>query len=80
MEDLCTICEPLTEAGVTAYPMKVEKKKSREETDLVSVVEWASSKQPDLRYFLLVRRPDEGSGVHYSVVDSPTNDPICQAC
>lgn len=37
--------------------MKVDRKKAREETDLVSVIEWTSS---DERYFLLVRRPEEG--------------------
>ncbi|KAJ3889483.1 DNA glycosylase [Lentinula edodes] len=58
IEDLCDLCEPLTEEnGVTAYPMKVKKKKARVELDVVSIVEWRSI---DDRQFLLVRRPDKG--------------------
>ncbi|KAJ3986181.1 DNA glycosylase [Lentinula detonsa] len=59
IEDLCTLCEPLTEEqnGVTAYPMKVKKRKARIEVDAVSVIEWRSV---DDRQFLLVRRPDNG--------------------
>ncbi|KAJ3878401.1 DNA glycosylase [Lentinula edodes] len=58
IEDLCDLCEPLTEEnGVTAYPMKAKKKKARVELDVVSIVEWRSI---DDRQFLLVRRPDKG--------------------
>ncbi|KAJ4479837.1 DNA glycosylase [Lentinula lateritia] len=58
IEDLCELCEPLTEEnGVTAYPMKAKKKKARVELDVVSIVEWRSI---DDRQFLLVRRPDKG--------------------
>ncbi|KAF9068903.1 DNA glycosylase [Rhodocollybia butyracea] len=59
IEDLCTLCEPLPEGqgGVTAFPMKVEKKKARAELDIVSIVEWRSQ---EFRKFLLVRRPDKG--------------------
>ncbi|KAJ6590618.1 hypothetical protein DFH09DRAFT_1026727 [Mycena vulgaris] len=58
IEDLCKICEPLTvTSDVTAYPMRVEKKKAREELDIVNVVEWRSGSD---RQFLLVRRPDSG--------------------
>jgi A/G-specific adenine glycosylase len=39
--------------------MKVEKKKAREERDLVLALEWRS-KIGSERYFLLERRPDEG--------------------
>lgn len=61
MEDLCVLCEPLdAKAGVNAYPMKVAKKKSREELDIVNVVEWRSRSNPDDRRFLLVRRPKGG--------------------
>ncbi|KAJ3813083.1 DNA glycosylase [Lentinula aff. lateritia] len=58
IEDLCELCEPLTEEnGVMAYPMKAKKKKARVELDVVSIVEWRSI---DDRQFLLVRRPDKG--------------------
>jgi A/G-specific adenine glycosylase len=38
--------------------MKVERKKQREELNIVSVVEWRSG---DDRWFLLTRRPEGGS-------------------
>ena len=66
IEELCTICEPTVpgeEAGVLRYPMKVEKKKAREETDVVNVIEWASPSAK--RHFLLVRRPDTGTEPPY---------------
>ena len=44
--------------GVMRYPMKVERKKSREEIDVVNVIEWASPK--NVRYFILARRPEKG--------------------
>jgi hypothetical protein len=47
----------LPESLVTAYPMKAERKKAREELDIVNVVEWQSEKE---RFFLLVRRPEGG--------------------
>ena len=38
--------------------MKVERKKAREEIDVVNVIEWQS---PDSgRFFILVRRPEKG--------------------
>lgn len=61
IEELCSICEPILEGeefGVMRYPMKCERKKAREETDVVNVVEWESA--DDQRYFLLVRRPETG--------------------
>ncbi|KAJ3525778.1 hypothetical protein NM688_g8354 [Phlebia brevispora] len=60
IEDLCTLCEPLP-AGclVTAYPMKTERKKAREELDIVNVVEWRHQDARD-RWFLLVKRPEGG--------------------
>ncbi|KII91213.1 hypothetical protein PLICRDRAFT_37925 [Plicaturopsis crispa FD-325 SS-3] len=69
IEELCTMCAPLPISSdgcvpVTSYPMKVVRKKAREETDIVHVVEWRS---PDnARYFLLVRRPEGGllAGLH----------------
>jgi A/G-specific adenine glycosylase len=58
IEDLCSICEPLTDdTSVTAYPMKANKKKAREELDIVNVVEWRSGSD---RQFMLVRRPEGG--------------------
>ena len=61
IEELCSLCEPVDpgeEAGVTKYPMKVEKKKAREETDVVNVIEWAAPSGK--RHFLLARRPESG--------------------
>ncbi|KAK0199093.1 DNA glycosylase [Armillaria mellea] len=60
IEDLCTLCDPRSERGVTAYPMKAEQKKPRVEIDLVNVMEWRSETDPGNRQFLLVRRPSEG--------------------
>lgn len=62
IEEMCTICEPLllpegTPNIVTAFPMKVERKKAREELDIVNVIEWRYDKK---RMFLLVRRPEGG--------------------
>jgi A/G-specific adenine glycosylase len=58
IEDLCKLCEPLVgEPAVTTYPMPVDKKKAREELDIVNVIEWRSGSN---RQFLLVRRPKGG--------------------
>ncbi|KDQ60186.1 hypothetical protein JAAARDRAFT_56149 [Jaapia argillacea MUCL 33604] len=62
IEELCTLCESLphlkgSSSLVTAFPMKAERKKAREELDLVNVVEW---RHGDQRWFLLVRRPEGG--------------------
>lgn len=64
IEDLCTLCEPIalgeqdvTGPAVTSYPMKVERKKQREELDIVNVVEWRHEND---RFFLLIRRPEGG--------------------
>ncbi|KAI0646502.1 DNA glycosylase [Trametes meyenii] len=69
IEELCTLCGPLRAgASVTAYPMKAEKKKAREELDVVNVIEWRTSPSAstDGRWFLLVRRPEGGllAGLH----------------
>ncbi|KAF8500208.1 DNA glycosylase [Russula emetica] len=69
IEDLCTLCDPIPVAdgfdapSVTSYPMKVERKKQREELNIVSVVEWRSGSD---RWFLLTRRPEGGllAGLH----------------
>ena len=45
-----------------AYPMKVEKKKAREELDIVNVIEWRKDATSP-RWFLLVRRPEGGEWV-----------------
>ncbi|TDL21545.1 DNA glycosylase [Rickenella mellea] len=74
IEDLCTLCAPLPlTGGVTRFPMKVVKKKAREEVDVVCVVEWRGGggdvwkgKGKGQRWFLLVRRPEKGllAGLH----------------
>ncbi len=56
------MCEPVLpseDRGVTRYPMKVERKKAREEVDLVNVIEWRSTFGD--RHFLLARRPETGA-------------------
>lgn len=60
IEDICGLCEPLTGAGVMSYPMKAERKKVREELDIVNVVEWRPIQNPDERWFLFMRRPSTG--------------------
>ncbi|KAF6747160.1 DNA glycosylase [Ephemerocybe angulata] len=61
IEDLCTVCEPLPTAfDVTMLPMKAEKKKAREETDFVNVVEWRATPGSTDRWFLLTKRPEKG--------------------
>lgn len=63
IEDLCTICDPIPVSvgfdapPVTSFPMRVERKKQREELNIVSVVEWRSGSD---RWFLLTRRPEGG--------------------
>jgi len=60
IEELCTLCEPLPAGSpVTSFPMKVEKKKAREELDIVNVIEWRRHADGE-RWFLLVRRPEGG--------------------
>ncbi|KAI9432972.1 DNA glycosylase [Lactarius indigo] len=69
IEDLCSVCDPIPVSegfdapSVTSYPMKVERKKQREELNIVSVVEWRND---DDRCFLLSRRPEGGllAGLH----------------
>lgn len=64
IEDLCTLCDPIPVSDgfdappVTSYPMKVERKKQREELNIVSVVEWRTAND---RWFLLTRRPEGGA-------------------
>lgn len=40
--------------------MKADRKKAREEMDVVSVVEWRPDIASHQRFFLLVRRPETG--------------------
>lgn len=64
IEELCSLCDPNVEAplSVTSFPMKAEKKKAREEMDLVHILEWrAGSDSGCERYFLMVKRPEGGS-------------------
>ncbi|KAI0249749.1 DNA glycosylase [Lactifluus subvellereus] len=69
IEDLCTLCDPISVLEgyevppVTSYPMKTERKKQREELNIVSVVEWRDDNN---RWFLLTRRPEGGllAGLH----------------
>lgn len=66
IEDPCTLCVSIPRSGsatrpqVTAYPMAVVRKKQREETDAVFVLEWRSTDEAAERLFLLVKRPDSG--------------------
>ncbi|KZT41603.1 DNA glycosylase [Sistotremastrum suecicum HHB10207 ss-3] len=60
IEDLCTTCSPhvlSADLGVVRYPMKVERKKAREETDLVVALEWRNGEN---RRLVLQKRPDDG--------------------
>ncbi|KZO95234.1 DNA glycosylase, partial [Calocera viscosa TUFC12733] len=60
IEDSCKICEsfpPDPRAGVTRYPMTIERKKAREEASAVNVIEWKSSEDS---WFLLLKRPEKG--------------------
>ena len=60
IEDLCQLCEPLPDdTSVTIYPMRIERKKAREEVDAVNVIEWRGH-DPDQRSIMLVRRPENG--------------------
>jgi A/G-specific adenine glycosylase len=40
--------------------MKIDRKKAREELDVVSIVEWRRDVTSDETLFLLVRRPETG--------------------
>lgn len=40
--------------------MKAERKKAREELDIVNVIEWRPDIRSNERWFLLVRRPEGG--------------------
>ena len=67
IEDLCNVCDPIPVSEgfdappVTSYPMKIERKKQREELNVVSIVEWRNDGG---RWFLLTRRPEGGASQH----------------
>jgi adenine-specific DNA glycosylase len=64
IEDICDICVPYDEEpDVTSYPMKVDKKKPREESDLVLVLQWRSRSEEDPSYFLR-KRSEHGVSLH----------------
>lgn len=68
IEELCGLCEPLpVRPSVTAFPMKVDRKKAREELDIVNVVEWRRNAGSEDRWFLLVKRPEGGTSVLITV-------------
>ncbi|KAF8970216.1 DNA glycosylase [Flammula alnicola] len=72
IEEACQVCEPLTDfEGVMSYPMKVDRKKAREELDIVHVVEWYPKSNSEDRRFLMVRRPE--SGLLAGLYDFPTS-------
>lgn len=77
VEELCTLCEPLPTPGrVTMFPMKVEKKKAREELDIVNVIEWRSQRDNE-RWFLLVRRPEGGKLSRLLSIPKSRHDYLC---
>ncbi|KXN89142.1 A/G-specific adenine DNA glycosylase [Leucoagaricus sp. SymC.cos] len=61
IEDTCSICEPISPGfDVTVFPMKSDRKKAREELDVVNVIEWRRDTRSQQRLFFLVRRPETG--------------------
>ncbi|KAF8662369.1 hypothetical protein AX16_001174 [Volvariella volvacea WC 439] len=62
IEEICSLCVDIpSEGDVTVYPMKAARKKAREELDIVNVIEWRRlAAQSQDRFFLVVRRPDDG--------------------
>lgn len=45
---------------MTAFPMKIDRKKAREELDVINIVEWRRDITSDERLFLLIKRPMTG--------------------
>ena len=61
LDDECPMCEPVPRAellkpSVTIFPMRKEKKTSREEEEVVSVVEWRGESSK----WLFTKRPETG--------------------
>ncbi|KAL1704787.1 DNA glycosylase [Schizophyllum commune] len=79
IEDLCQLCEPLPDdTSVTIYPMRVERKKAREEVDAVNVIEWRGH-DPDQNFIMLVRRP--ANGLLAGLYEFPTIEDVSEdAC
>lgn len=75
IEDACTLCDPIPVLEgcevppVTSYPMKTERKKQREELNIVSVVEWRDDSE---RWFLLTRRPEGGTLLYSTAIPAPS--------
>jgi len=60
----CALCAPIPGdgeriPGVTVFPMKKDKKTSREENEVVCVVEWKCEDE-DSRRWLFTKRPEKG--------------------
>ena len=58
---MCDACAPIPGTGetipsVTVFPMRKEKKISREEEEVVCILEWVG----DDRRWLFTKRPDKG--------------------
>ena len=51
--------------------MKPNRKKAREELDIVSVIEWQSSPRPEDRLFLLTKRPEGGKKSYLTFEKGP---------
>lgn len=66
--DECGLCVPIpsstpdqhTLPSVMVFPMRKEKKTSREEEELVSIIEWRSATSSASRRWLFVKRPEKG--------------------
>ncbi|RSH82220.1 hypothetical protein EHS25_005930 [Saitozyma podzolica] len=64
--DGCDLCLPIPSEetqripSVTVFPMRKEKKASREEEELVCVVEWQAEQGSEDRKWLFVKRPERG--------------------
>ncbi|TFK41618.1 hypothetical protein BDQ12DRAFT_710665 [Crucibulum laeve] len=79
IEDVCQLCEPTHDGrDVTSYPMKVEKKKAREELDIVTIIEWHSKIKLNDQQFLLVKRPE--TGLLAGLYEFPTLENIRSPC
>ena len=72
IEDICHICESVSvEPAVTVFPMRVDRKKVREELDIVNVIEWRQDLNSGERFFLLIRRPKIGIPVTVEFICRP---------
>jgi A/G-specific adenine glycosylase len=84
MPPSCALCAPLPISvngtiRPTIFPMRAEKKKAREETDAVYVVEWRghhASQGSSNRWFTLVKRPPGGELMAYQTLQMAENSNI----